>query len=500
MNGTTALGVFSIQTIWAAVLRHKTRALAAFLLVAGSVAVVTFLMPKTYRSEGKLFVRLGRENATLDSTAAPGQEPVVAVPASRDGEINSVVEILQSHSLAEKVVDAVGVDAILGSPAGAADNSMRHDQAIRRLGKDLDVAAGKKSNIIHLAYRARSPEVAQKVLTTLIDSFQDEYIRLNRQSGAMEFFVKQAERSQSELTKKEAELRDLKTAAGVVVLLDQQQVVVKRLGHIQDQLLEAETARAVAQRRVETFRQELEGLSETRQASSTTGLGNEAADRMREQLYLLQIKKAEASAKYSSDHPELKRVEEQLASAKAIFERQQATRTQIITAPNRLFEETRLCLLQEEPVLASLEARAAALRSQLVETRTELKTLNENELRIAKLQREVEAQQTSCKKYLASLEQARIDQALEARRMSNISIVQSATHDLQPIRPQKALCLALGLVAGLIASAGAVLVGEYRGQTFHPVADLPWDLETPAAGSTPSLHEQELIGSGNGHG
>lgn len=54
-----------------------------FAVVMTIAAVVVIFMPRAYRSQAKLFVRLGRENAALDPTASFGQSPVVAVPASR---------------------------------------------------------------------------------------------------------------------------------------------------------------------------------------------------------------------------------------------------------------------------------------------------------------------------------------------------------------------------------------------------------------------------------
>ena len=91
--------------------------MGVFVLVMGAAVAVTVLSPRVYRSEAKLFVRLGRENATLDPTATLGRDPIVAVPVMRDSEINSVVEILASRSLAEQVVDALGPQTILERPS-----------------------------------------------------------------------------------------------------------------------------------------------------------------------------------------------------------------------------------------------------------------------------------------------------------------------------------------------------------------------------------------------
>src|SRR5262249_16596432 len=154
-------------------------------------AAITFLMPKVYRSEGKLLVRLGRENMALDPAATLGTTPVLTVQQTQENEINSVIEILKSRALAERIVDELGPAAILGnveapvadvtlnqssvndpandssseSKVAAASEPSRedHEEAVRRFIKRLSVDAARKSNVIVATYDAASPELAQEV-------------------------------------------------------------------------------------------------------------------------------------------------------------------------------------------------------------------------------------------------------------------------------------------------------------------------------------------------
>src|SRR5712692_8666547 len=103
----------SLRDLAPVVFHHKGKVVLFFLAVMGAVTVYTLVCPRAYRSQAKLFVRLGRENATLDPMATVGQAPVVAVPQSRENEINSSVEILNSRVVLEKVIDSVGPRAIL---------------------------------------------------------------------------------------------------------------------------------------------------------------------------------------------------------------------------------------------------------------------------------------------------------------------------------------------------------------------------------------------------
>ena len=68
-----------VREVCLVLLRHKGKSLSFFVIVVAGVAIITSLLPKEYRSAAKLFVRLGRENAILDSAATLGQSPIVAI-------------------------------------------------------------------------------------------------------------------------------------------------------------------------------------------------------------------------------------------------------------------------------------------------------------------------------------------------------------------------------------------------------------------------------------
>jgi uncharacterized protein involved in exopolysaccharide biosynthesis len=447
---------------------------------------ITMLTPEEFRSTGKLFVRLGRENATLDPTVTLGASPTVAIPQSRDNEINSVVEILQSRTLLEKVVDGVGVDVVLhGGFAASApapseppeaieassspimgqfaalmlegrrvwSSTARLDdrqRAILQLAKNLKVEAARKSNVIEVSYEGSTPEQCQAVVAQLIDAYLDEHLRLNRPRGSHEFFAEQTRRLREELSRREGELRDLKNATGLASAAAQRQVLIARIGHLEDDLLAAETARSVAEAKVTVLHDKLASLPDTQVTLETEGFGNEGTDRMRDQYYALQVREKEAAAKYTDDHPRMRALHEQSTASRALLNAEERGRKQVTREPGRLHQQAESALLAEEPTIASLRAKAEQLKTQLAAARREVTALNDNELRLAVMQRDIDLIEADYRKYSNNLEQARIDQQLETQRMSNIAIVQPASYEPRPIRPRKAVNLLLGLCVGVL--------------------------------------------------
>jgi uncharacterized protein involved in exopolysaccharide biosynthesis len=221
---------------------------------------------------------------------------------------------------------------------------------------------------------------------------------------------------------------------------------------------------------------------------------------MRDQMYQLQVKKEEAAAKYTQSHPQMTRIVEQIDAARDILSREAPERTQVITATNRIHEEVQLAVVTEEPTLASHQTRAATLCQQLAAVRGELKGLNENELRIVALQREVELQQAAYRKYATNLEQARVDQALQDQRISNITIAQPATYEPKAAQPRKVLWIALGFVAGLLGALATALAAEWRDHTFHTPDDVQRRLDLAVLAAVPRLRAKELKLHGTGNG
>ena len=151
----------------------------------------------------------------------------------------------------------------------------------------------------------------------------------------------------------------------------------------------------------------------------------------------------------------------------------------------KITRKIQLDLLTEEGNLSSLQAKAAVLKTQIESGRGELNALNDTEMQLAQLERDLETQKSNYRKYSDSLEQARIDQALEMEKISNISIVQPASYPVKPIRPKKLLNLALGLFLGIFGGLGLAFFTEYQDHSFKKPEDVDKPFESPGAGDPP---------------
>lgn len=508
--------------------RNQRKILVFFFSVIVAVTLGTLLASDIYLSESKLMVRLGRESVTLDPTATTGQ--VVQIGSERENEINSESEILRSRELAEKVVDALGARVILEEleetlppdsslldkirygmrqtvkfpinsvsklfasteDASPAVRLKEREKAVRFLMKRLTVETAKKSNVISIGYEANSPELARDVLQKLTGLYLDKHINAHRTTGSYEFFSRQKESLQSSLAETEENLKSLKNKTGTASIQEQRRILLERIGGMQKDLEQAESAAAASMARLKTLKGTLAGLPATLQKEETTGFAQSAADDMRKHVYELQLKEQGLLSTFTENSIPVQEIRREIREGQALLAKSEQPR-QVTRGINDTYQKIQLEVLTEESYLSSLQAKTQALRTLLERGRDELNLLNETDIRLAQLERELETKKANYRKYSDSLEQARIDQALELQKISNISIVQAASYPVKPIRPKKLTNLAIGIFLGIFGGLSLAFITEFMDHTFRKPEDIERRLNLPALAT---LSDQYAIEAG----
>jgi len=511
--------------------RHRRAVVSTFAIVMTATALYVLFATRQYRSEAKLFVRLGRENLGLDATTTLGQAPpTTSVPVSREEDINTVVAILGSRGLLEKVVDTIGAETILdpishplqetaaakakpqpadAEPAAETDSKgavtvaleqlgiksplSARDKAVAQLRKNVGIEATKKSNVIVLSHDGPSPKVSQQIVSKLIDFYLDEHVRMNRTPRAHQFLKEQASALRTQLAGEEDQLRSLKNSTGLASPTEQRQNLVLRMGRLEEELKTTEASAVAARAEINDLKDRLGKMSPTQVLGSAAGFPNFAADGMRQQLYTLQLKEKDLTTRVTDEHVELKFVRDQIASAKKVLDGVDPSRTQTTVGPNKNYEELRLTQLRQEATLASLDAKATALKTQLGDTRREMRTLNDNEMKIAQVQRDIQILDVSYRKYADSLEQARIDESLERERISNINIAEAPTLNPEPVRPRALLTLVMGFLGGLFGGLCLALAIEYFDHSLKTSDQVERLLNVPVLASIPQVSGRQFV-------
>jgi Mrp family chromosome partitioning ATPase len=135
--------------------------------------------------------------------------------------------------------------------------------------------------------------------------------------------------------------------------------------------------------------------------------------------------------------------------------------------------------LTEAAHLAGLDAKVQALKSQLERVRAEATLIEQVERSTVQLQRKKELEEKNYRYLSANLEQARIDTALDSGKVSNISVVQSASSAVLNYQEVKKK-VTYALVGSILGGLGlAFLIEIFFDQTIKRPSEVSTRLGIP---------------------
>lgn len=499
------------------VLRHRRKVAATFLLTVMAAIFALMVMPRTYLSQARLLVRVGRESVALDPTASTGATN--PIHKSVEAELQSVRDLLLSRAIYEQVAQQLTPEYVLAGPeeeeeathankdgrlpewlsVDAAKDSLRtagiqlgildevplEEKAIRTLEKSFDISAERSSSVIVISCKANTPERAQKIVAAFLEAAQEQHVRAHHTRGSHAFFAEQLELLEQQWDAESARLRDLKNEQQLVSVEGQRKNLEAEMQQVETSRVAAVTQVAASRALVDGLSKELAALPQRHVSQEVSGFANLASDAMRQELYKLKILEAELLAKFTEEHRQVIDVRERIAQAQKAVESEPVLRTQTTEAvhPSKLSLD--LQLAQEKARLKSHQAQLKAIEGQQDLLIARIEALNEGERKIDQAQRSVDVLAMNLRRYAESVEQSRIDKALEADRISNVNVVQPASLMASPTFPKPVFILAAALVVALGGSLSLAFVCEFLDRSLKTPADVSTALQVPVLLTVP---------------
>src|SRR5204863_3021814 len=213
---------------------------------------------------------------------------------------------------------------------------------------------------------------------------------------------------------------------------------------------------------------------QTDQVRTRLNQTEDALKSLREKTGLAALK--EGSAALTA---EAAKTQEQLNAAEADLAEQQALVNQIAEKKEKKGWRTKTSSSEKSPLsvkaqVAGTQAKVAAFKSRLRDIQQRTKQLAELAPQIEELERKREMDEANYKYFAASLEKARIDEALDPSKMPNISAVQRPSPPVLDSKTRNKIALALA-GGGLALGVAIVLL---RGLVLNRTVGRPLELET----------------------
>jgi uncharacterized protein involved in exopolysaccharide biosynthesis len=347
-------------------------------------AVLAGLVLPRYEAEAKILVTRTRIDPTISSQSDDKQR-IIRDDVTEE-QINSEVELLNSYDLLEKVVVASGL-------AAANDPKENIAKAVEKLDNRLKIQPVRRSNMIVVSYRSRSPEIANKVISNLTSLYLDKHVAVHRTGANGEFFDKQAQDYQKKLTDAEAKLAEFGKTQTVAPGLARP-IVVQKLRDFEVVLQQTRAGIKETGSRIANLQGQI-AKATPRQVTAVRSSDNpQLEQQLKTTLLNLELQRTTLLQKYQPTYRPVQEIEAQIRQTRdAIANTQKSPLKDETTDLDPNYQWLRGELAKANADLSSLRSRATATEQSIREYEEEARNLDEKSLRESDLTREAKTQE-----------------------------------------------------------------------------------------------------------
>lgn len=444
------------------VFKHQVAIILWFLVVFATVTTITYLWPFTYEASSKILVKFDRGTLPL-SPASPS--PAAPLTMRRmEEDILSEIEILSNKYLIEWVVRGLWDDftrvpiekpeSILartkvflkatissirdiivewGYRLDLIEKSTPFKAKVNHVRRNLKIRAIKDSNVIEVKFRSGDPELSANFVNALTDLYLEQHIKVHKSPRAFEFFGNQRDLLEENLKNLEDKLKEFKQRWSISSMESQRKLLLENLSTL-----------------LFDYKNIQREIMETKETTKW----------LRKTL----------SERTNYRFPE--------------------TIPPAIWGADIIYQDLEKEMLSKQSYLEGLKAKSAQQEKTLEHYRSMLRTLDEKELELKRMEREANILEENYKRYLTKLEDARISDAMDLERISNVSVIEPATIPSGPVRrfyfiPNRVLHILVSMVLGVVVGFIYAFLVEHFNHTFHSREEVEQTLNIPCLSSIP---------------
>lgn len=475
-------GQFGLREVVSAIWRHRFLAFLAFGLTVLGALLGAWRMPDQYEARMKVLVKNTRADLVVTPEQANG---VVNTAEITETQLNSEAELIRSQDILEQIAKE---QKLAASTAPAA-----LEQAVRQLEKNISVAPLKKANLIEVKYSAESPQRAAAVLQRLGQLYLDKHLQAHRPAGTYEFFQTQSEAYTRALQDAETKLESFRRQNNVVALEQQKSIGLQRLSDTQARLRDADGALNESSQRVTALNQQLDRVAPRIPTQQRTLPNQFTAERLTTLLVELRNRRAQLLARFQPTDRLVTELDEQIKlTSEELARARQTTALEQATDVNPLRQSLESGLAQAQIEQAGRRALRANLSAQEQVYRQQVAQLENATRTHEDLTRQVQEAKDNYQLYAQKQEEARIADALDEKKISNVALAEPARAPALPARPNRPLIVITGVILGLLLSAGSVVSCEFLRQTANTPAELERSAGYPVLAALPLQKPRQL--------
>jgi uncharacterized protein involved in exopolysaccharide biosynthesis len=466
----------SLRDILYVIFKRKYQILFVFSVIVGTVIIGSFVIPPTFEAKAQILVKIGRENFYVPPNATNGQ----IINYNQDDYVNSEIELLKSRSLAEKVIEDIGPENIY--------KNMEYKNTVLKFQQSLFVKGIDKSDVIEISFKHKDPKTAALIVNTLANAYLDKHLLVHKNPQSYNFFEDQSQVLKNKLEQAETALETFKKQNSVTDLKEQQKILLKQIADLHAELNRTLSDVAETKNRSFQIRMQLGKTPKTIPQGEEVDHNTYLISNMEAKLVELKLKEKDLLNKYTPQSRLVTNVEEEIQIVQNKLAEQESkqygkSRVGLNSTYQRLQEE----LFRNEAEGQALSAKREIQNRQLSDFQSKLENLNRMEVKIGQLEQDAHVSNQNYRLYLAKFEESRISDAMDNRKISNVTLMQSALTPLDPVSPKVSLNIVLALFLGGFGGLGLAFFADYMDDTLEKPEDVEKVLQLPLLASIPDI-------------
>lgn len=438
----------NLVTLLALLLKRRWLVAGVFTLLFLPVVAYVVTAPPKYEAEVKLILNKNRTEAASN--------PPASASGVGEAEVAAEIELLRSREIYDQVVRQLALAPKRGNAR------LAQAEAVRQVEANLKIQPIGKTNIISLRNTSSSPQAAADVPNLVADLYLKKHAAVHGGGEVAGFFQERTAYYQRQLEDAQRALTHFRQTGDVSLINEQKQAYLRRANDLKASLEEADGQARDAEVRLSLLAKQRSAQPLQVETGSRTVRTSALAERLKGTLLDLQNKRAELLTKYDPQYRLVKEVDQQLTETRAALEREsQPQLADSSQAPNPLRQTLEAESLRLESQAAGLRARRNSLAADLTEYRGRQARLEEMTANHNDLERSVKIAEENYLLYQRKLEEARLGEALDRRRILNVSVLERAEPPVLPATQHRTYLLLFGLFSAGFGALGVAFVADY---------------------------------------
>ncbi|KOP26760.1 lipopolysaccharide biosynthesis protein [Hapalosiphon sp. MRB220] len=464
--------------------RRWLSASAVFLSVFLTALLISAFKKPSFIAEGKL--KFQRTNTTSSLTGLGSEisklEPVVE---EKSNPLNTEAEVMRSVPIVKTTISRTNLKDNKG-------NSLKTKDFLKLLTiKDI-----KGADVLQVSYKDTNPEIAAKVVNTLMGVYLDQNISALRAeaAAARKFLEEQVPNAELIVRQAEAELAKFQQKHKIVSSAEESKKVLEIITDLQKQISQSKSRIADIKAQSEEIRKQLDMNSQ--QAVIITSLSQTpGVQDILKEIQQLESQLAARRTILQDTHPQIMNLKEKLKFLQQILQQRIRKFAQTNKPPlNKNFQlgqlQQQLCakLLELESTRLGLASQITALSNLQADYQQRLNNLPSLEQQQRQLERKVQAAQSTYSLLLQKLQESRI---AENQNVGNASMISQAEVPEEPTSSSIISFISAGLLATL-ATLVTIYLLEATDKSIKNVDEARELLGLTVLGVIPSFSKSKI--------